>query len=257
MTELMADRHNAVLSANSPRHLDLARALMQDIQNGNPPVGGLLPTEVELCARWGMSRYAVRQAVQKLCSLGMLTRQAGIGTRVVSASPLTRYVQSMDALADLARYAKGTRLQVSTRERLTADDCLADLLRCAPGEKWLHIGGVRYDGPKADDPIALVDMYVAGAYSKLPRLSGHLDVPVYTLIEEQFGVKVSRVEQQIQGILIDGASADALRVRRGSAGLRIVRTYYVRDTVIEVTTGVHPASRFSYSMSFQLAQSGA
>lgn len=51
-----------------------------------------------------------------------------------------------------------------------------------------------------------------------------------------------------------GAQADALRVPDGSAGLGIIRTCFVHDKVVVVTTGMHPASRFSYSTTFQLAQ---
>ncbi|WP_322057923.1 GntR family transcriptional regulator [Paraburkholderia sp. J63] len=238
-----------------PRHVDLARTLMQDIREGRFAVGDMLPTEAELCAQWGLSRYAVRQAILKLCNLGLITRQAGVGTTVLADRPQTRYVQSMDTLSDLALYAKGTCLRVSSRRTLQADASQTALLRCAAGTKWLHLEGVRYGGQGADEPIALVDIYVNAEYSKLTGLSKTLDKPVYTMIEEQYGIKVTRVEQEIQGLLLEGAVADTLQVESGSAGLRIVRTYFVREKVIEATTGVHPASRFSYSMSFKLAQS--
>lgn len=52
----------------------------------------------------------------------------------------------------------------------------------------------------------------------------------------------------------ESAAAEELQVPVGSPGLRIVHTYFVRNRVIEVTVGVHPASLFSYSMTFQLAQ---
>jgi GntR family transcriptional regulator len=254
MKNYQDDPDAAVFAASSPRHLDLARTLAEDIRNGQPSVGGLLPTEAELCAKWGLSRYAVRQAIQKLCGLGLVTRQAGVGKRVVTDRPQTRYIQSMDALTDLVQYAKGTTLRVFTRERMSADEAHADLLRCAPGAKWLHIGGVRYSGSAAPEPIALVDIYVDAAFAQLQGLAKTLNVPVHTMIEEQYGIKVTRVEQELQGLLIEGADAEVLQVPSGSAGMRIVRTYFVRDRVVEVTTGVHPAGRFSYSMTFQLTQ---
>ncbi|CAB3801449.1 HTH-type transcriptional repressor NagR [Paraburkholderia caffeinitolerans] len=242
-----------------PRHVDLARTLMEDIRQGRFAVGEMLPTEAELCAQWGLSRYAVRQAIQKLCNLGLITRQAGVGTTVLADRPQTRYVQSMDTLSDLALYAKGTCLRVSSRRTILADASQTALLRCEAGAKWLHLEGVRHggkgSGENADEPIALVDIYVNAEYSKLTGLAKTLDKPVYTMIEEQYGIKVTRVEQEIQGLLLEGAVADTLQVESGSAGLRIVRTYFVRDKVIEVTTGVHPASRFSYSMAFRLAPS--
>lgn len=247
----------AALGASTPRHIDLARTLMTEIRNGRPAVGDLLPTEAELCATWGLSRYAVRQAVQKLCALGMITRQAGIGTRVIADRPQTRYVQAMDGLTDLARYAKGTTLHANSRERIQADESQATLLRCPIGAKWLHIEGVRYGGESTKDPIALVDIYVDAAHSQIPRLSKALDVPVYYMIEEHFGIKVTRVEQEIQGLMIEGCDAETLQVPDPSPGLRIIRTYFVGEQVIEVTTGVHPASRFSYCMTFQLTQSAS
>ena len=243
-----------LLAVTAPRHLDLARTLMQEIRNGRPPVGELLPTEAELCTQYGLSRYAVRQAVQKLCSLGLVTRQAGVGTRVVSDRPQTRYIQSMDTLSDLLHYAQGTTLRLTTRERMTADEAHASLLRCTPGAKWLHLGGVRYGGDEARQPITLVDIYVDAAYSQVPGLGKTTDVPVYSMLEEHFGIKITRVEQQIQGVLIEGATAEALCVPSGSPGLCVIRTYFLHDKAIVVTTGVHPADRFSFSMSLQLAQ---
>ncbi|CAE6826131.1 GntR family transcriptional regulator [Paraburkholderia domus] len=256
MTVIQDDAVEAALATTQPRHVDLARTLMQDIRDGKLRMGELLPTEAELCATWNLSRYAVRQAVLKLCNLGMISRQAGVGTRVIADRPQTRYVQSMDTLSDLVRYAQGTTLQVSTRRTIQADDAQAALLRSAPGAKWLHIAGIRHGSDAAMERIALVDIYVDKAFSQLPGLAKTLDAPVYTMVEEQYGVRMTRVEQEVQGLLIEGEQARALQVKSGSAGLRIIRTYFVRDKAIVVTTGVHPASRFSYSMTFQLAQTG-
>lgn len=251
------DSYTAALGTTQPRHLDLARTLMQEIGNGRPAVGELLPTETELCEKWNLSRYAVRQAVQKLCSLGLVTRQAGVGTRVIADRPQSRFVQVMDTPADLVGYATGTLLRTTACARIKADETQATLLHCAPGADWLHIAGTRYGGEPANEPIALVDIYVDGAFSDLPGLGKTLDAPVYTMVEKRYGIKVTRVEQEIQGLLIEGTQADMLRTPDGSAGLRIIRTYFLRDKVIAVTTGIHPASRFSYSMTYQLTQAAA
>jgi DNA-binding GntR family transcriptional regulator len=253
-TENEIDVYPPALAATAPRHLDLARTLMQEIVNGRPRVGELLPTEAELCDTWNLSRYAVRQAIQKLTNLGMVSRQAGVGTRVISDRPRERYMQVMDSPADLASYAKGTTLKMSSCERIQADSAQASLLRSDVGAEWLHIAGTRYGADAKREPIALVDIYVDQAYSQLPELGEVLSDPVYTMIEKEYGIKVTRVEQELQGLLIAGAQAEQLQVEDRSAGLRIIRTYFLRDKVIAVTTGVHPASRFSYSMSYQLTQ---
>lgn len=244
--------HEGLLAASEPRYLQLARTLAQQIRSRQRVVGELLPTEAELCAEWNLSRYSVRQAIQKLGALGLISRQAGVGTRIISDQPQTRYTQSMDTLSDLAKYAEGTTMHITQQTYVRTDRELAALAHCPVDQDWLHIAGIRYRGEDLDEPIALVDMYIDGKYSQLSDLSKPLDRPLYALIESTYGIKVTRVEQEIQGILIEGEKAHALQVPDGCAGLRILRTYFVQDAVVEVTSGIHPASRFSYSMTFQL-----
>jgi DNA-binding GntR family transcriptional regulator len=63
---------------------------------------------------------------------------------------------------------------------------------------------------------------------------------------------ITRVDQIIQGVLMTREQATALGVDPGTAGLRIVRHYYVKEQLIELTIGLHPSSHFTYSTSFQL-----
>lgn len=241
-----------VLQPAIPRHIDLARELLQEVRDGIYPVGGHLPTEAELCTRYGLSRYAVRQAVQKLCDLGIVAPRAGIGTRVVSDRPQAKYTQIMDTLADLPRYARGTVLQVLTRRDLKIDSALSAQLDLPAGSSWVHLHGIRFSDESARQAITSVDIYVASEFRRASVVRGPADVPVHMMIEKKYGVRATRVEQEIQGTLIEGETAAALQVADGSAGLRIIRSYFVDERLIERTIGVHPAGRFSYSMTFKL-----
>ena len=49
-----------------PRYLQVARELRQDIVDGVYPVGSQLPTEHELCERFSVSRYTIREALRRL-----------------------------------------------------------------------------------------------------------------------------------------------------------------------------------------------
>lgn len=247
----------AALAHTAPRHLDLAKVLIHNIQGGKPAIGELLPTEAELCAQWGLSRYAVRQAVQKLTDLGLVSRQAGIGTTVIASRPQTRYTQAMDALTDLSRYAEGTVLRHVATRNIALDATLAELLRSQPKATWLQITGIRYDSAKASAPIALVNIYVDSAFARLPTMTKKMDVPVYKLIEDAYRIKVTHVEQELRSVLIEGEDAEKLKVPAGSPGLHIMRTYFVRDKIVEVTTGLHPADRFRYTTTFQLEDRSA
>src|SRR4051812_30129079 len=88
----------------------VSQALRAEIAAGSPPLGQLLPGEHELCARFGVSRHTIREALRELADQGLVHRKQGSGTRVVSAIPQGRYVQSMRTLEQLRQYASDTRL---------------------------------------------------------------------------------------------------------------------------------------------------
>lgn len=69
----------------SSLHASVANALGEMVVAGTLPVGGMLPTEPELCERFGVSRTVVREAVKLLTSKGLLRTSSGIGTWVPPA----------------------------------------------------------------------------------------------------------------------------------------------------------------------------
>ncbi|KAA0017565.1 FadR family transcriptional regulator [Salinicola corii] len=66
---------------NLPRP-DIAEALAEAVFSGRYAIGAMIPREVDLCERFGVSRSTVRSALQKLVNAGLLVRISGQGTRV-------------------------------------------------------------------------------------------------------------------------------------------------------------------------------
>ena len=238
------------LQAPQPQYLAVANALMDDIVAGRLVVGDQLPSEPELVKQYNLSRYGVRQAVKALMDLGLVSRQQGVGTRVISNQTRARYNQSIAGLDDIARYAQETDFRILSRVLVSPDTARVPLPQGGTG-KWLHIEGLRSTLGQGQ-PISLADIYVSPRFARLPDFGDHLNVPVHALIERESGVRVTRVDQDIQGALVSEQEAALLGVAPDSAALRIVRTYFVDETVIEVTLSVHPAGRYSYKQSFEL-----
>ena len=245
-------RSPAPLIASPPQYVLVAQRLIADITGGRYPVGSLLPTEFELCTQFGVSRHTIREAIRRLQERGLVTRQRGIGTSVKASRVETRYVQSTAAISDLPRYVDDTRLVTSEAAEVIADDALAELLRCPEGQRWLKVTGFRYAG-KDKLPMALTEIYVNAAYGGIGKLIGTMKVPVYTLIEKQYGITIVEVRQEIRATTIGAADAKRLSVKPGSAGLVVTRRYFGdNDRPVEVAVNLHPADRFSYSMSMRL-----
>lgn len=239
------------LFGSQPRYVQLARTLLNEITSEKYPIGSYLPTELELCDQFGVSRFTVRQAMQELVQQGLLVRQRGVGTRVSATSPVSQYVQLMSRISDLSQYAAETSLQVNQSEVIEVSGEIASMLGASEGETWLHIEGLRFI-KGSDVPICFTEIYIAPRFRSVKGVSGRMVRAVYTLLEEQFQAYVKTVEQEIHGTIILDKMARVLAVKPGTPGLILKRRYVdEREDLIEFAVSVHPDSRFTYRETFQ------
>lgn len=241
------------LGAGQLRYVRLAQALMQDITSARYAVGGLLPTEVELCRQFGVSRHTVREALRCLREAGLVSRHQGVGTRVKAKATATRYVQSIASLSDLMQYAQNTRLVVGSAREVVASGPLCDLLRCKAGQHWLLFEGPRFVG-QATVPMAHTQVYIPPAYGDIRQYIGALKVAIYSLIEKHFDERIVEVRQEIGAVALSPRIARLLHARPGSAGLSITRHYFgADDRLLEVAVSIHPSlDRYRYSTRLRL-----
>jgi DNA-binding GntR family transcriptional regulator len=237
--------------AGQPLYVRLAQALGKGIASGRYSVGGLLPTEAELGDAFGVSRYTVRQAIQHLRHQGLVSARKGIGTRVEARQGRSSYTHSLHSLEELMQYAHETRIAVRSIEECTARGALADLLRCRPGKRWMHVAGVRY-GQRMELPICRTEIFIDGAYKSVAKDVGRVRTAVCAIIERQFGETIVEVEQQIEAAVLSREDAEYLDAAEGAPALRISRRYFVTGRrLIELSISLHPADRFSYAMTIK------
>lgn len=243
---------DAQILGSKPQYVLVAQTLMEDIRRGRYGAGDLLPPETTLCTQFGVSRHTLREAMRLLIERGMVIRQRGVGTHVTGSEGHPHYVQSTASISDLPRYAEDTRLVTQSVQDVIAEGCLCELLACPPGQRWLHVRGFRYlDNGK--EPMARSRIYISATYAGIKDLIGVQKVPLYTLIERQYGERVGEVKQRIDAKVIDDEEAADLKVQPGTAGLVVTRHYYgINGRLLEVAINLHPAERFSYSMSLRL-----
>ena len=120
-----------------PRYQLVAQALIDDINAGRYEIGDLLPTEAVLCEQFNVSRYTVREALRQLSDLGLIVRQAGVGTRLVEKQSSIKYVQTSDGVDDLYKYVRNVRLEVVFQSIIVCDRATSTLLGCPQGQEWL------------------------------------------------------------------------------------------------------------------------
>ena len=104
-----------------------------EVVSGRWPVGERIPTEAELAATFGIGRNTVREAVQSLVHAGLLRREQGRGTYVISSSELTGSLERQLAGGSRRHYLELRLALDSTAASLAAqhrtDDDVALLRR--------------------------------------------------------------------------------------------------------------------------------
>src|SRR6478736_1381136 len=99
--------------------IDQVAALFQEeITSGRWPVGERIPVEADLVAAFGAGRNTVREALQSLVHAGLLSREQGRGTFVISTSELS---------GSLARQLAGGSRRHYLELRLALDSTAASL----------------------------------------------------------------------------------------------------------------------------------
>jgi len=232
------------------RYLQVARTLRKEIVDGVYPVGSQLPTEHELCERFAVSRYTIREALRRLREDNLVSSRPRTGTLVVPRPSAESYVQHVMSINDLVAFAAGARFAIESITMITIDDELADRTGLKSGEQWLTVRGYRAE--PAGPALCRTEYYINRAFAAVGRLLQRHEGAVFPLIEDLFGLSIVEVHQEIAAVLIPPALAEGLDVEPGAAGLQVRRTYTTSDgQVAQVTINTHPASRFRHSMTMR------
>ena len=232
---------------NPTRYARVAKDLMHGITSGRYPVGSLLPTELELCDLYGVSRHTVRAAIDQLLDQGLVSRRKRVGTRVEASSPRGGYSQSLASVAELAQLGQNPHRQIQDVRQFVADLSAAERLGLVPGEHYLCVSSIRVDRAHDSLPQCWSEVYLPRDYAEVIELAReHPDQVIAGLIEQRYGRAIALVEQQVRAVLLTAPMAQALKAEAGSPGLQIIRHYREENgDLMAVSETVHPDDRFT------------
>lgn len=234
-----------------PLYIRVARTLKDEIVGGTWPVGAQLPTEDELCTRFAVSRYTVREALRRLREEGLVASRQGAGTVVVPPRASDSYVLNTLSISDLMAFASGTRFEIEAIRMAPVDAKLAARIGVEGGTEWLAVTGYRHD-EASDAPLCRTEYYIHRDYASVGRLLQRHNGPIFPLIEDLFALTITEVHQDIAATIIPPALADGLKVKAGSAALEVCRTYRIDDgKIAQITINTYPASRFRHTMTLK------
>jgi DNA-binding GntR family transcriptional regulator len=139
----------------------MATQIEEAIRSGRLAVGSRLDNEIGLANRFALSRPTVRRAIAELVDDGLLVRQRGVGTRVVSAD-IVRSVELTSLYDDLVAGGQAPTTKVLDFERVVPPpDLVAEFGSEEP--LWAF---TRLRGTDAG-PLAIMRNWVRGGVSRV------------------------------------------------------------------------------------------
>ena len=231
----------------SLRYMQVFDELRIRIEKGIYPIETALPTEGELCAEFGASRYTIREALRRLVEQGMVRRRQGSGSIVAATQPQRQFVHSLASLQGLLQYALNTHYQILSIEVVELDEDLAEDIGGEAGSEWTLIRGIRRTR-KRGKIVGFVHSYVP---ARLARFVPELETCVgafYAHLSKRAREDIIEADQSIRGARMDAEMASYLGGRRGDGAICSIRRYFGPKGVVITSFNWHDIDDFSFYM---------
>ncbi len=214
----------------SPLYQQIKGLILRSLQAGEWKAGDMIPSELDLAARFRVSQGTVRKAIDELATDNLLVRRQGKGTFVAThAEQHTQYRFLRLVPDNLDKQGPASRSIIECK-RLRAPADVARQLQLRTGDPVLEVKRVL---AFADTPTILEELWLPGGPFKGLTLDtlAQDQGPMYALFEAQFGVRMVRAEEKIKAV---GATADVaewLAVSPGEPVLMVERLAYTYNDV--------------------------
>ena len=229
------------------KHFQL-REILVDMIERDFAVDDAIPSERELCARFGLARMTVRKALEHLILEGHLYRVPGKGTfvappKIAVRLQLASFSEDMRARGlepgsvDLARRVEAAGRRLGRELGLGADEPVhvIERLRTADG---VPMGLERNHFPAALTP-GLIDEPLQGK-------------SLFAVLEERYGIVFDQGDQVIEAGVADATDAKLLGLAEGSAVLLHRRRARAGGRPVEYAVSTYRADRYQLTVPLEV-----
>lgn len=215
-----AQYHTASKLSPVPMHYQVEQDMRKLIETGVWQAGQQLPSEMELCTLYGVSRTTLRQAISVLVDEGLIVRERGRGS-FVRASMVTAGARGLTSFSDeMAALGMKAGARLLSVQEMAAPAEIARRLRIEAGAPLVVVRRVRYAN---EMPLGIQVAHLPAA--RFPGLA-QADLSnqsLYSYLEERYRVVAAEAEETFLAISIKGEDARLLEVHEGQSGFHVER----------------------------------
>ncbi|OQY34406.1 MAG: hypothetical protein B6I38_02415 [Anaerolineaceae bacterium 4572_5.1] len=229
-----------------PLYYQLKQLLLERIENGRYPIGGMLPPEMELIKEYQVSRATVRSAMQELEYDGYIQRIPGKGTFVLRVKLKRGLSQLTSFTEDMEEQGRTVTSQLLEFDKKIPPSKVSNLLGIKPDLPLIYLYRLRL----ADNiPIALNISYL-----NLPE-GIHITeteiqevVSLFSLLQDK-GIRLIETDKTIEAIAANEEQAKFLNMNIGEPLLFLEGVVYTLNHFpIEYHQVISCGERHKYSL---------
>ena len=234
--------------AFSPLYQQIKVLILQSLQGGEWKPGDVIPSELDLAARFRVSQGTVRKAIDELAAENLVVRRQGKGTFVATHAEQQvqyRFLRLLPDTGDASSEGPRQRHFIECK-RLRAPADIARALGLRSGDAVLHVRRVL---SFQQVPTILEDLWLPAAPFKgltAERLDSYRG-PMYALFETEFGVRMVRAEEKIRALAASEPACELLSIKAGEPLLSVERTAFTyNDLPMELRRGLYRTDTHHY-----------
>ncbi len=235
---------NSALTAYEQVKEDIKFKIAHDVYK----VGDKLPTNIQLCDIYDVSRITINRALSDLESEGYIQRFQGKGC-FVRLKEINQSISHFYSFTEeLKKMGYVPNAKIISYSLIPADEEQARQLDIAAGEELVYIKRLRY----ADDvAVALDRSYLPLKYIPNFDISILTGISLYDVIEKHYGFRPNHSEETIEAINISEDDAKLMGIKTGTPVLLVKRVSFYNDKKVEFNYRIVNSKLFKYKMSLE------
>lgn len=237
-----------------PRYQKIADLLRRQILAGRVRSGDLLPSELQLCRRYAVSRTTVRQALQLLVEENRIERRRGKGS-FVSEKKLSRQLSHLYSFTeDMQALGRKPHSRVLSSEVRAATAAIAAALGLSSQEHVFYLQRLRL---ASEDPILLENTYLPYALVKKPDIA-RLDfaqASLYEALRQTYQLRLAHAIETYEATFLTTEQAELFGCEPGLPAFRIRRIAYLEnEEPFELTEAIARGDKCKFQVDLQTRQ---
>lgn len=234
---------------SQPLYAQIANDLRNNIRTEKWTEGQRIPTEMDLCEIYHVSRITIRKAIDELVRENLLIRKKAKGTFVNQFSPeTTNHVTMVKSFTrEMLEQGKVAATLQAEVHKVTADYQMAKFLKIHPGEEVLMLKRIR--GSSEEDFLAYFITYVP--YRPYFSLSSKDYYGSFYEYLQQFNLYPTKEVEYVEAMLATKELQSILKLSSSEPILKRVRfTNDANSQLSEYTECYYIGRKYKYYLDF-------